>query len=36
VHHRWTLGPVQHDQLKQVSGLAGTENQVASRIFDEQ
>ncbi len=33
MHHRWTLRPVQDNQLEQVPCPVGTQDQVARRIF---
>ncbi len=33
MHHRWTLGPVQDNQLEQVPCAVGTQDQVARWIF---
>jgi hypothetical protein len=33
MHHRWTLGAVEHDQLEQVACPISSEYQVARRIL---
>jgi len=33
MHHRRTLRPIQHNQLKELPGAISSENQVASRVF---